>query len=65
MKEDYLYRDPGHPWEEYLQSQAKMGNRVRKELVCPDEPQEGLSILAKPLKTRPRHLYPENPPNPR
>ena len=38
-----------------------MGNRGRKEPVCPDEPQKSLPDLGKSLKAPPPHLYPENP----
>ena len=37
----------------------------RAEPVCPDEPQKRLTSLAQWLKAHPRHLHPENPPNPR
>jgi len=41
-----------------------MGNRGRKEPVCPDEPQNGLRNLTEGLKTPPPHLYPQIPPTP-
>ena len=46
-------------------TRVKIRNTGREEPVCPDEPQKCLTVLAKSLKTRPPHLYPENPPNPR
>jgi len=42
-----------------------VGNRGRKEPVCPDEAPNGMRSLAEWLKTRPpRFYYPENPPPP-
>ena len=38
-----------------LPSVVKIRNTGRKELVCPDEPQKSLTLLAKSLKTRPPH----------
>jgi hypothetical protein len=48
-----------------LPSVVKIRNAGRKEPVCPDEPQNRLTSLARSLKAPPLHLYPETPPNPR
>jgi len=44
-----------------LPSVVKIRNTGREEPVCSGEPQKRLTSLAKSLKTRPPHLYPETP----
>jgi len=48
-----------------LPTVLKIRNSGREEPVCPDDPQDRLTSLARSLQAPPLHLYPENPPNPR
>jgi hypothetical protein len=56
-----ISRDPDYPWDAYLQSQRSGIRGGGKEPVCPDEPQNRLTSLARSLKAPPFHLYPETP----